>query len=238
MNQYTKAALDLARTSVVEVTNKNINGAARVGAGSFTPPADLVALDTCDANSISVDEARLLIPAIDQNGELFPVEKFKAHQDATQHLAISIFLFMNGRMVLQRRASAKYHSGGLWANACCSHPHWGESIDDCAGRRLQEELGCSVPLQSHGIVDYYADVGEGMIENERAHIYTGQIDDIGEQLKINLDEVLAVEVFEADTLKSKLEKHPERFTAWFKEYMSRDDEAIRSALSAGGFDWF
>ena len=48
---------------------------------------------------------------------------------------------MGERTLLQRRAESKYHTPGLWANACCTHPHWGEAAADCAVRRLREELG-------------------------------------------------------------------------------------------------
>ena len=47
---------------------------------------------------------------------------------------------------MQQRADGKYHSGGLWANTCCSHPRWNESLDDCAHRRQFEELGCRTPV--------------------------------------------------------------------------------------------
>ena len=51
------------------------------------------------------------------------MEKMEAHQLGLLHRAFSVFLFNdNGEMLLQRRALSKYHSGGLWTNACCSHP--------------------------------------------------------------------------------------------------------------------
>ena len=31
-------------------------------------------------------------------------------------------------MLIQRRALGKYHTPGLWANTCCTHPRWGEAI--------------------------------------------------------------------------------------------------------------
>lgn len=186
---------------------------------------------------VAPEEARQKIAAIDVDGKLFPAEKLKVHEDGTQHLAISIFLFLDGKMLLQRRANGKYHSGGLWANACCSHPLWGESLEDCAVRRLEEELGSAVALRSHGVVDYYADVGDGLIENERATIFSGELTDLGSELHINQDEVQAVELFDPEQLRFRLEMHPERFAAWFREYMSRDDSPLASALRAGGFCW-
>ena len=44
-----------------------------------------------------------------------------------RHLAFSVFLFSPaGLLLLQQRASTKYHFPGIWANSCCSHPGPGE----------------------------------------------------------------------------------------------------------------
>ena len=51
------------------------------------------------------------------------MEKMEAHRKALLHRAFSVFIFNSkGEMFLQRRAAGKYHSPGLWTNACCSHP--------------------------------------------------------------------------------------------------------------------
>jgi isopentenyl-diphosphate delta-isomerase len=75
------------------------------------------------------------------DGTLQPVEKLEAHQRGLRHKAISVFLMRDGKVLLQRRAMHKYHTPGLWANTCCTHPFWGEASLDCATRRLGEELG-------------------------------------------------------------------------------------------------
>jgi isopentenyldiphosphate isomerase len=40
-------------------------------------------------------------------------------------------------MLIQRRALSKYHSGGLWANSCCSHPRYGERFETSVQNRLR-----------------------------------------------------------------------------------------------------
>ena len=81
-----------------------------------------------------------LIPAwID--GSLAPVPKLAVHRMGLRHNAVSVFVTRGGAVLIQRRALDKYHSAGLWANTCCTHPHWGESAAACARRRLGEELG-------------------------------------------------------------------------------------------------
>src|SRR3982750_835724 len=87
----------------------------------------------------------ILVNEVDK--EIGTMEKMLAHERAELHRAISIFIFNEkGEMLLQQRATTKYHSGGLWTNACCSHPRPGENVQSAAIRRLQEELGFATPL--------------------------------------------------------------------------------------------
>src|SRR4051812_23899943 len=75
------------------------------------------------------------------------MEKMQAHREGALHRAFSIFIFnKKNQMLLQQRAANKYHSGGLWTNACCSHPKPGETIEAAAIRRLKEELGFETSL--------------------------------------------------------------------------------------------
>jgi isopentenyl-diphosphate delta-isomerase len=74
----------------------------------------------------------IIIPAIADDGTLFPIEKMEAHRIAQQHLAISVFVFSGTKLLIQQRAKGKYHCPGRWANTCCSHPHWQESVEDAA----------------------------------------------------------------------------------------------------------
>jgi isopentenyl-diphosphate delta-isomerase len=69
---------------------------------------------------------------VDENDtETGTAEKLDAHRRGLRHRAISALVHNSaGEFLLQRRAAAKYHSGGLWTNACCSHPYPGESVAD------------------------------------------------------------------------------------------------------------
>ncbi len=81
-----------------------------------------------------------------------------------------------GELLLQRRNPAKYHSGLLWANACCSHPLPGESTVDAAHRRLKQEMGIACALTPLFTFDYRAPVSEELIENELVHVFGGTHD--------------------------------------------------------------
>ena len=74
------------------------------------------------------------------NGTLAPVEKLEVHKRGLKHKAISIFVFCAGKLLIQQRASDKYHSPELWANSCCSHPNWGESSEDCSSSSIRPVL--------------------------------------------------------------------------------------------------
>ncbi len=173
------------------------------------------------ATTRRVDEESLLIPAIGDDGALFPIGKMEAHRRDQRHLAVSVFVFSGDMLLLQRRALTKYHCGGLWANTCCTHPHWGESAADCARRRLQEEIGLRLPLRACGIVDYRADVGNGLFENERVHVFRGDIAAPVPSLRLDPEEVAEVSWMDGPTLRRTVREHPSRFTPWIRIYLER-----------------
>ena len=105
-------------------------------------------------------------------GQLQPVEKLAVHQRGLRHKAVSVFVLQGDSVLLQRRALGKYHTPGLWANTCCTHPHWDEASADCAHRRLRQELGLTGLTLTHaGQVEYRADVGPGLIEHEVVDVF-------------------------------------------------------------------
>lgn len=141
-------------------------------------------------------------------------EKLEAHKRGLLHRAFSIFLFdAKGRMLLQQRALAKYHSPGLWTNACCSHPRPGETIHHAAQRRLIEELGLTAPIKTAFSFIYRADVGQGLIEHEFDHVLIGTYE--GALDHINPHEVNAYRWQDIESLKEETANHPDRFTVWF-----------------------
>ena len=162
----------------------------------------------------------IMIPAW-VDGELTPVEKLEAHQRGLRHKAISVFLIDGDRTLIQRRALGKYHTPGLWANTCCTHPNWDEAPEDCAHRRLKEELGIqSVRLTHADQVEYRADVGDGLIEHEVVEIYRAS--SIGKlSIALNPDEVMDTLWVSFDALATEIDKTPSRFTPWLRIYMER-----------------
>lgn len=174
-------------------------------------------------------EGQEMITAINEDGSLYPIEKLDAHVRNVPHQAISVFLFHEGKLLLQQRASHKYHSGNLWANTCCSHPRWQESPDSCAERRIAEELGFSAKIKFIGTIDYAADVGNSLYENESAFCYVGTFPDNTAIDEFNQDEVQAVRWIDLDSLRMEVTSKPQRYTQWIRIYVLKHFELLNAA---------
>jgi isopentenyl-diphosphate delta-isomerase len=174
-------------------------------------------LDNPSARLISPAE---MITGLDVNGNAYPIEKLEAHRRNVRHLAISVFVFDGDHLLLQQRAEGKYHSGGLWANTCCSHPRWDETAQACATRRLQEELGFSVPLEEFACVEYSAPVGP-LFENEVVHCFRGRAEEAIDLAAFDPTEVQAVAWRRLGEIAADLEACPDRYAPWLRIYMER-----------------
>lgn len=142
------------------------------------------------------------------------MEKQEAHQKGVLHRAFSVFLFdEQGNMLLQKRASTKYHSPNQWTNACCSHPREGETYLQAAHRRLKEELGITCDLQEKFNFIYKADVGQGLWEHELDYVFFGIFEGA---FHLNLDEVSETRYISWEDLEQELKENPQNFTEWFK----------------------
>lgn len=141
-------------------------------------------------------------------------EKMKAHIEGLLHRAFSIFIFNSkGEMLLQQRAIKKYHSGGLWTNACCSHPEPDESTATAALRRLQEEMGFVTTISKQFDFVYKAAFSNELTEYEFDHVFTGVYDGI---ININKEEVMSYCYKSMKEIAELLERNPEQYTAWFQ----------------------
>ena len=102
------------------------------------------------------------------------MEKIEVHQKALLHRAFSVFIFNSkGEMLLQKRANNKYHSPGLWTNACCSHPSPGQDTLEAATKRLQEEMGFTTAIEKVFDFIYKAPFDNGLTEYEFDHVFIG-----------------------------------------------------------------
>jgi isopentenyl-diphosphate delta-isomerase len=164
------------------------------------------------ASQILDDEEQVIL-VDSQDRELGTAQKLAAHRDGRLHRAVSAFIFDGrGLLLLQRRSVAKYHSGGLWSNACCTHPRPGEDVEAAAHRRLLEEMGFDCPLTAVSSFIYRAEFHNGLVEHEFDHLLVGQFDgspvhdpnEVAEWRWAAFDQVLADVTANAD-----------QYTAWF-----------------------
>ena len=140
--------------------------------------------------------------------------KMEAHEKGLLHRAFSVFIFNSKQEVLlQQRASCKYHSPNLWTNTCCSHPRAGETNLQAGERRLQEEMGMQVPLEEVFSFIYKAPFDNGLTEHELDHILIGYYNN---SPIINPDEVSSWRWESPKNIKADITKHPHQYTEWFK----------------------
>lgn len=142
------------------------------------------------------------------------MEKIEAHEKALLHRAFSVFVYNDkNEIMVQQRALAKYHSPGLWTNTCCSHQREGESNIAAGKRRLMEEMGFETALKEITSFIYKAPFENGLTEHEYDYILIGKYNG---QPKVNPAEVAAWKWMGSEELNADLQKHPEKYTAWFK----------------------
>lgn len=169
------------------------------------------------------DDLRTIV-GIDEDGTRFPIGKMEAHRRGVLHDAVSVFLFDGDEMLLQRRAVSKYHCGGLWANACCTHPDWDEDGEKSARRRLFEELGLHLTrLQQVGQTTYRAAVGNGLIEHERVRLFSAEVNRQGLSFTLNPQEVSEIRWVNLTDLQREVDNDPARFAPWLRIYLQRWD---------------
>ncbi|MDO8538116.1 MAG: isopentenyl-diphosphate Delta-isomerase [archaeon] len=152
---------------------------------------------------------------VDKNDKkIGEMEKIRAHKEARLHRAFSVFLFnSNGELMLQKRADSKYHSPGLWGNACDGHPRVNETITQAGERRLIEEMGITCKLKKKFGFVYKVKLDHGMNEHEFDYVLIGKFNG---SPKLNKKEASDWKWIELNELKKQVKKNPENFTSWFK----------------------
>ena len=149
----------------------------------------------------------------DADREIGVANKLDVHRSGALHRAVSVFLFdSKGRLLVQRRALGKYHSGGLWSNSACTHPRPGETTDAAAYRCLDEELGLrALRLEKAFTLTYRAPVGPDMIEHELDHVFIGTFEGTPRPVP---GEVSEWKVVAWQQVMSRIASHPAEWTPW------------------------
>lgn len=180
-----------------------------------------------------------LLVWVDENDEVIGYgEKMYTHQKGQLHRAFSVFIYdlKNEKMLLQKRAKEKYHSGGRWSNACCSHPHkdelWCPTISAC----LKKELGITAEFSGIDTIQFlecppvmeeqyihfagkfkYYSQYENNSEHEIDYVFVYHHDFSGENIPFNKEEAEEIKWISLPELETWLKEHPEDFTSWFAD---------------------
>ncbi len=153
------------------------------------------------------------------------MEKLEAHRKGILHRAFSVFIFNNGGdMLIHQRADGKYHGGGLWTNACCSHPLPGETLEEAVYRRLGQEMGLTCRVRKAFDFIYRAEVENGLIEHELDHVFVGVTDAVPQPDK---EEVQDWKWADPAKILDDIRIHPENYTVWFAMTLQRVLDEIR-----------
>lgn len=163
------------------------------------------------------------------------IEKLEAHKKGLCHRAFSIFIFRKVQnqtfLLLQQRASDKYHCPNLWTNTCCSHPREAEDIMEAGNRRLKEEMGISANLTWVGKFHYIAHLNNGLIENEVDHVLVGYLEEV--TVHPNPSEVQNWKWVNIVDLEHEISTHPQKFTPWLAQAFAMTKTKINQETCSG-----
>ena len=169
------------------------------------------------------EEKVILVDEEDNQIGLMP--KMEAHLKGKLHRAFSIIIFNSDRKILlQKRASTKYHTPNLWSNTCCSHQREGEDNTNAGKRRLNEEMGFVTNLYNFSSFIYRVEFSNGLIEHENDHIMLGVFDGTP---KPNPNEVDEWKWIDIDILVEDMQINPDHYTAWFMIIMNNYYESLK-----------
>lgn len=164
----------------------------------------------------SIEEHVILVDAGDN--PVGTAEKLDAHVTGRLHRAFSVVIWNDaGALLLQKRHVGKYHSGGLWTNACCGHPRPGEDVHAAALRRLDEEMGFICPLTALGTITYRAEFSNGLTEHEIVHVFRGVF---AGAIRPNPEEADGYEWTGLDVVRRQVAVTPDNYSVWFREYVA------------------
>ena len=140
-------------------------------------------------------------------------EKMDIHRRGLLHRAFSVFLFDEDHLLIQQRAAGKYHSAGLWANTCCSHPRAGQALQEAVAQRLLQECGISgVSVREAGSFVYRAVFSNGLTEYEYDHVFVGEYSG---PLMPDPEEIADLRYVRLSALKQDMLDHPHQYAPWF-----------------------
>lgn len=149
------------------------------------------------------------------------MDKVEAHLgDGKRHRASSVFLFnKKGELLIQQRSKKKIAGALQWANTCCGNMRPGETYEECAYRRLREELGITTAtIQPLYTFEYHVKCNDKFSEWEIDHVFVGKYEG---DLYINPDEVKNIAWVYTKRLLRMTEKEKGKYAPWFLIFLQQ-----------------
>ncbi|MDQ3008389.1 MAG: isopentenyl-diphosphate Delta-isomerase [bacterium] len=170
-------------------------------------------------NQLNASNLDLVTLVNDDDEVIGSMDKVEAHRgEGKLHRAISVFLFSSeGKLLLQQRSASKIVGAGQWANTCCGNVWPSESYEECAQRRLEDELGITTAqLTPVTKFQYFAQCNEEFCERELDQVFVGRYDGT---VKPNSKEVAETRWLTLDELEKELSLDSgseSRYVPWLK----------------------
>lgn len=175
---------------------------------------------TAHAVPVEADPAEELFDIVDEQGACIGCERRAVvHKLGLLHRAVYVFVFdKKGRLLIQRRSSAKKIGPNQWDLSVAEHLSKGETFHQAAVRGLHEELGITadVPQQPLGPMHKRSLVIPGQyVDIELVQSY--RVDGFEGQVQHNPAEVSEVKFIEMPDLVTQMAAEPDNFTEWFRQ---------------------
>ena len=131
--------------------------------------------------------------------------KSEVHKKGWYHATVHIWLFTTSKKILlQKRALTKKIFPGLWDISVAGHIGAGESVLNAAKREVFEEIGLELSeedLIKIGTRVHQVSHSNGIIDNEHHHVFIAELKKPLSELKIQKEEVAAIQLFDLAILK-------------------------------------
>lgn len=171
-------------------------------------------------------------------------DKLPTHKMGILHRAFSLFIYSKEekKFLLQRRSEQKYHSGGKWSNACCSHPYKDESWYISLKRGVFDELNICLDINHNitcdidnsaqfidenlffcGAFIYFSDCNNGLCEYEFDYVFVYTVDSVTLDIAFNTSEVSEIKWLTKEELENSYQESPDTFSPWFYKAFSLVD---------------
>ena len=172
-----------------------------------------------------------LIDIYDENNNFTGVQKMKseAHRDGLWHRNIHVWIYNSaGEILLQLRAKDKLVFPDVWDVSVAGHVGAGEDLLISASREVEEEIGLKIKTEDLYFfkIKTISMTYKEIKNNEFAYIYFLKFDGDISELKLQDEEVQAIEFFPIDKITEGLLITPDKFLD-YDGYWSEIIEEIR-----------